>query len=306
MAKKDTFLRYMLIISKLRKKNSTFEEIRQYLLDESEYKGFNLDISKRTFQRDIQEIGSLFDIEIKYNRTVGVYYIEYDESDRNKERIIEALDVFHALNMSDRLGNHIQFENSHSQGTHHLYGLIHAIKNNYQIELYHQKYWDTVASKKTVEPLAIKEFRRRWYLVANEQNGRKIKVYGLDRIQLFNVLQARFEPHKNFSIHRHFEHCFGIIKPEDGEPETIELSFTPGQGEYIESLPLHHSQKVIISNDDELRISLKLFITHDLIMELLSYGDTMMVVKPATLAKRISEIQGEAAEKNGGFNKKSP
>lgn len=283
MAKKDTFIRYMLIVSKLRKQKSTFEEIRRYLQSESEYRGYQLDISKRTFQRDIKDIASLFDIEIKFDRSQGVYYIEYDESDKNRERIIEALDVFHALNMSEKLSAHIQFENNDSFGTQHLYGLLHAIKNRLQITLAHKKYWETDTSIKTLEPLAIKEFKKRWYLVAYELQDKKIKTYGLDRIQYFDILTTQFTGHSNFDVNKHFEHCFGIIKPDKLEPEEIELSFDPFQGLFIKALPIHHSQKIIQESEDEIRISLKMFITKDFLMEILSYGDTVRVIKPQRL-----------------------
>jgi hypothetical protein len=52
------------------------------------------------------------------------------------------------------------------------------------------------------------------------------------------------------------------------------LSFDDYQGKYIKSLPLHESQQTISDSENELQIKLKLYITHDFIMELLSYGET--------------------------------
>jgi predicted DNA-binding transcriptional regulator YafY len=52
-------------------------------------------------------------------------------------------------------------------------------------------------------------------------------------------------------------------------------------------LPLHHTQEVIANNEKELRIKLKLCITHDFIMELLSYGDTLKVIKPDILIDEV-------------------
>ena len=288
MAKRESFLRYMLIVSKLRKNRATYDEILSFLNAESQYRGYDLSISKRTFQRDIQDIASLFDVEIRYDRKNGNYFIEYDETDTNRERIIEALDVFHALNMSDRLSAHIQFENAQSLGTKHLFGLLHAIKNRFQIEVAHKKYWENYVSVKIVEPLAIREFKRRWYLVAHEVSQQKTKVFGLDRIAYFDILQQQFK--RNFDVYRHFEHCYGIIRPEEGKPEIIELSFDSFQGLYMKALPIHHSQEILVDNEKEFRIRLKLFITHDLIMELLSYGDTLQVLKPVSLAKQIHTV----------------
>jgi hypothetical protein len=56
------------------------------------------------------------------------------------------------------------------------------------------------------------------------------------------------------------------------------LSFGPFQGKYIKSLPLHNTQEIIEDTDDELRIRLTLYLTHDFLMELLAYGDTVKVI----------------------------
>jgi predicted DNA-binding transcriptional regulator YafY len=293
MAKTDTFVRYTLIVAKLRKHKAGFQEIASYLQSESDNRGYNLNISKRTFQRDINEISKLFDIEIQFNRSEKAYFISNDDSDKNKERIIEALDIFHALNMSDNLSKHIQFENSHSQGTQHLHGLLHAIKNKYTIELGHRKYWDSVASIRTVDPLAIKEFKRRWYLVAYDMKDNIIKVFGLDRIAYFDITTKQFTDYLNFNVNKHFENCFGVIKPLHGKPEKIELSFDHFQGLFIKSLPLHHTQEILKDDDDELRISLKLYITHDFLMELQSYGATVKVIQPASLVKKLKETYNQ-------------
>ncbi len=78
--------------------------------------------------------------------------------------------------------------------------------------------------------------------------------------------------------------------------QEIILSFEPGQGKYIVSYPLHGSQKVIIDNEKELRVSLYLFITHDFIMELLSFGDKVKVIQPQSLIDDLKQVY-KAAQK---------
>lgn len=54
---KDTYLnRYSLIIKRLQRGAATYEQIVKYLENESEIKGKNYSISKRTLQRDIKDI----------------------------------------------------------------------------------------------------------------------------------------------------------------------------------------------------------------------------------------------------------
>ena len=81
-----------------------------------------------------------------------------------------------------------------------------------------------------------------------------------------------------------------VIASEESEPEEIILSFEPFQGKYIKSYPLHESQKILIDNETELRISLYLYETHDLIIKLISVGATMKVIQPKNLKETISDI----------------
>jgi predicted DNA-binding transcriptional regulator YafY len=75
------------------------------------------------------------------------------------------------------------------------------------------------------------------------------------------------------------------------------LSFEPFQGQYIKSLPLHHTQQVLIDNEDELRISLKIFVTFDFVQELLSYGKTVEVIQPQSLIDEVKGIYKKALGK---------
>lgn len=289
MSQKETLARYNLIINRLRKKPSTFEEILDCLKLESEIQTYGFQISKRTFQRDIQDIYSLYNIEIKYDYTQRVYKIEFNTEPEISERILEAFDTFNALNISDRLSDFIHFEKRRPAGTENLFGLLHAIRNRVQIKFEYHKFWEDMVSQRTAEPYALKEFKNRWYILANDTNDSKIKSFALDRLSNLEITKRKFTFPANFNVEENYRYCFGIISPDDEEPQEIVLSFEAFQGKYIKSLPLHETQKVLVDNENELQIGLKLFLTHDFIMELLSFGSSMKVQQPQSLAEEIKE-----------------
>lgn len=283
MSKRESIARYNLIIKKLRKHPASFAEIADYLALESELQDYNFNVSKRTFQRDLEDIRSLYNIDIQFDFSRKVYFLDFDEQPDVNERILEAFDTFNALNLSDRLSNNIHFEKRRPQGTENLYGLLHAIKNQLQIKFTYQKFWEDELTKRNVEPYALKEFRNRWYVLANDLKDNKVKSFALDRLSDLDITKKRFQFPDDFNVNRHYKYCFGIISPNGHKPEEIELSFDPFQGKYIKTLPLHESQQILIDNEKELRIKLTLFITHDFFMELLSYGENLRVIKPESL-----------------------
>lgn len=283
MSKRESIARYNLIIKKLRKKPATFNEISDYLLFESELQGYNFNVSKRTFQRDIEDISSLYNIDIVYDFSRKVYYIDFDEQSEVNERIFEAFDTFNALNISDRLSDYIHFEKRRPQGTENLYGLLHAIKNKVQICFLYQKFWEDKITLRIVEPYALKEFKNRWYVLANDLKDNKVKSFALDRLTELEITNKKFQLPNNFNINEHFKFSFGIISPNGQEPQEVILSFDPFQGKYIKTLPLHESQVILKDNEQELLIKLTLYITHDFFMEILSFGENVKVIQPESL-----------------------
>ncbi len=287
MTKRESIIRQSLIIKKLRKNPAGFQEILDRLDLESEMLGYDLHISKRTFQRDLNDIRSIYDIDIRYDPYNKVYRIDFDDNEAANERMLEAFDIFNALNITDRLSDYIHFEKRKPQGTENLYGLLHAIKNRFQVEFTYRKFWEDESTRRKVEPYALKESKNRWYLLARQTNEDYIKTFGLDRMTDLTITKKKFRFPAGFVVNEFFKYAFGIIVPGDGQPEEIILSFTPLQGKYVRSLPLHDSQEVILNNAEEMRIRLKVFITRELITEILSYGNEVKVLKPAGLAEEV-------------------
>ena len=286
MSLRITMIRHSLIINRLRLRPHTWKEVDNFLSQESEIQGYDLSVSQRTFQRDITDILSVHGIEIINDRSKKQYYIY--STDENNQRYLEAFDVFSLLKMGGNRTADVSFEKRRPQGTEHLYGLLHAIRNKLQITFKYQKFYETYSEIRKVEPYALKEAKNRWYLLCHDVERDALRVFALDRMSDLEFTKKRFSKPKGWDAERLFQPCFGIILPEDGqEVEAVTLSFTPFQGKYIKSLPLHESQEIIIDNRDELRIKLHVYITHDLIMELQSFGKEVKLLHPAWLASSL-------------------
>jgi len=288
MSRKEALLRQKHIVNRLRRKPSNFNEIVGYLEKQSELEDYDYTISKRTFKRDTEEIFSFYSIEIKYDSNRMVYYIE-DEGDPTKsDRLLEAFDTLYVLNMTEDLSNYIHLERIKPKGTDNLYGLIHAIKNKLQIRFDYEKYWDETITNRLVEPYCLKEFKNRWYLIAKDVKDFYPKTFALDRMSVLEITNVKFTVLPSFDMHKLFKNSYGIITPQDPKIEEVVLSFNSEQGKYIKSLPLHETQEILVDNEEELQIKLKVYITHDFEMELLSFASNVKVLQPASLAELMS------------------
>ncbi len=294
MSKRGYISRYLLILKKLKvKPYSTYEELQTYIENQFDYlqmqdDTLNIGFSKRTLQRDLKEIRNVFGIDIEYSKSQKGYFISQNENENmNFQRMMEAFDMFNSLNLAQNLTPFIHLEKRRPQGTENLYGLLHAIKNRLQVKFIYQKFWDEEISQRLVEPYALKEFKNRWYIIAKDSKDNNIKSFALDRLTNLEITNQTYQYPGNYSIEQSYRYCFGIISPNDEEPQDIILSFDPFQGKYIKTLPLHDTQQVLVDNDEEMKIKLRLCLTHDLVMELLSFGDNMKVIEPKSLAGQI-------------------
>ncbi len=301
MSKRGYISRYLLILKKLKvKPYSTYEELQSYIESQLDYlqmqdDNLNIGFSKRTLQRDIKEIRNVFGIDIEYSKINKGYFISQNETENmNFQRMMEAFDMFNSLNLAQDLTPFIHLEKRRPQGTENLYGLLHAIKNKLKIKFTYQKFWEEELSQRLVEPYALKEFKNRWYVLAKDSRDNNIKSFALDRLTNLEITTQHYQYPDNYSIEQSYRYCFGIISPNDEEPQEIILSFDPFQGKYIKTLPLHETQQVLVDSDEETRIKLKLYLTHDLVMELLSFGDNMKVIEPKSLADQIKQAHKNA------------
>lgn len=301
MSKKGYFSRYLLIIKKLKvKKYTSYEELQHYIANQLNYLQMRDDtleigLSKRTLQRDLKEIRNLFGVDIEYAKRYKGYYIVQDENDNmNFQRMMEAFDMFNSLNMAQDLKPFIHLEKQRPQGTESMYGLLHAIKNKLRIKFGYQKFWEEKPNERMVEPYALKEFRNRWYVVAKDCKSANIRTFALDRLSDLEIMKLNFSYPLNYSVNEMFSNCFGIITPDDEPVEEVVLSFTPYQGKYIRTLPLHHSQQVLVNNEQECRVSLKIKLTFDFEQEILSHGANVKVISPQRLCEVVRQKLSQA------------
>ncbi len=284
MAKKQYIHRHLLIINKLKAKPATFQEIQDYLLKQQEILDDYFEISKRTFQRDLKEIQSIYEIEIQYNKKEGWYEILEDDLEKPFERIIEAVETINAISLSNSVSNKLLLEKKRATGSEHLHGLLHAIENKLVIRFEHQSYWKEGVTKRTVEPIAIKEAQNRWYLICFDVAKNEIRNFGLDRIFNFEITLTKFLP-KMINVNQLYENAFGI---ETYEPaEKVILKFDKSQAFYLKSLPIHHSQKILEETPNAFIIELFVHPTFDFVIEILKYGDLVEVIAPLKLRETI-------------------
>jgi predicted DNA-binding transcriptional regulator YafY len=290
MSKHGTIRRYTLEIEKIRNGQfPSFEEIKNYL----EEHGFG--VGARTIQRDIEQIRFEFSIEIKYNRDKNGYYIDYDSS-LNVESFFRFLEIVNTaellteslLESKDAL-NYISFDTGGGlKGIENLKPLLEAIKNHRKISFSHINFHTNKMRRYTLKPYLLKEYQNRWYVVGLIGGLDAFRTFGIDRIENLEIKAETFTPQRELNPLEIFSHTIGLVYSESTVQKVI-LSFTPAQGKYTKTLPLHTSQRIIVDDEDEFRVSIEVVPNYELIQQILKHGDTVNVIEPEWLAMEIKQ-----------------
>ncbi len=289
---KETYIsRFSLIIKRLERAPATYEQIANYLEDESAIQDKDFNISLRTLQRDIKDIYAQLDIEI-VNEKKGDkrYFIKSrPETQEHSQRLLESYQVINAIHASQDFEDIVFLESRKPKGLEHFYGLLYAIKNKRVVNFQHYKYWDETITNRTVHPLVLKESQGRWYLVAVDTKDNQLKTFGLDRMTDIDISKIKFREIYTYNLKELFTHSFGIISLDNEKPQTVHLQFSYEQGQYVKTYPLHTSQKIVEENTKVVMVELVVFITYDFIRELLSFGAELQVLGPAKLRTVIKK-----------------
>lgn len=292
----------LLILNKLRqgKRFIPRRELLDYVNDSMEKRYGYQRITGRTLERDIADIDELFGIGISFNRTRQGYFIRENYGDYD-ERVCELMMNFDLLNALDRdqnLSTFVLAEHHRPLYSEWLMPLVKAIHDLHPVEFDYVDYRNGCSEKHfSVLPHYLKESNQRWYLLAYD--GAVMKTFGVDRIRRLCVLENEtFERNTDISVDDLFRDCYGLWNDPNIPVEDIELRYDALDGRFVKSAPIHHSQRILADTPDELRISLRLRITNDFVMELLSRSRSLEVVKPQHLRKRIRHIYEEALRRN--------
>lgn len=266
----------------------TFEEINEKWLRNSMSDG--LDLPLKTFHNHRKAIEEIFDISIVCDRRNGYrYYVENAEDMKKggvRTWLLNTFAVNNLINESHHLKRRILFEQIPS-GQKHLTTIIEAMRDSRTLEMTYKSFWRQDSYTAEVEPYFVKVFRQRWYMVAKNTEKDALRIYALDRVQEMRETDNGFAFPKDFDPEEYFYNSYGIIHDDNCPPEIVDLKVFGVQREYFRTLPLHHSQKEVETENEYSVFRYYLSPTYDFVQEILSHGCEIEVLFPEHLRNEV-------------------
>jgi len=145
-----------------------------------------------------------------------------------------------------------------------------------------------------IHPYYLKQYNNRWFLFGYNPIKEKYDWnLAIDRIKTINEVNEKYQENSDIDWKEYFEDIIGVTKPNDAVVENVIMHFFGKTGNYIETKPLHGSQKSKWLDDNTLEVRLQIIINYELERLILSYADSAKVIHPLslinTIKKRIKE-----------------
>lgn len=256
-------------------------------------------LAERTFHNHREAIVDTFGIEIRCDRASGYYIANTEDIDGGsiKQWLLESISVNNLLNESVGLKERIIFEEIPS-AHHWLSVIVSAMRDGKALMMTYQSFWRDRPCSFEAHPYCLKLFKQRWYLLAQTDGEDYPFIYSLDRILNLEPMDNMLEYPDDFSPSEFFAHFYGVIL-NDEEPTTVTIRVDKDQVKYFDSLPLHHSQVKIETEDDYSVYQYYLVPTFDFKQEILRHGASVIVISPDEFRNEIINGIKAMAEQYG-------
>ena len=324
---KNAVIRYRYIdelLSNRHKRYSTAEITE--IVNEKLIKDGYAEVSLRCIQKDIKALEEeVFFAEITRENIAGkecVYYTDQSYSiftkklSTDEEKLLS--EVLNTIGQFDGLDNFewldalkqrlnisegrriISFANNPDLHNSNLLGkLFTTISNKVVINLSYHTFRDPENVKQVVlHPYLLKQYNNRWYLLGAAEDG-YILNFALDRIDDVDPMPSVKYMESDEGLEERFYDIVGVTLPKDTDVEKILLWVSDEQYPYIETKPIHGSQRLLKSNnEDDARskygyangkfVELRCIPNRELLMTLASYLNGVVVLSPTSIREQMA------------------
>jgi predicted DNA-binding transcriptional regulator YafY len=190
----------------------------------------------------------------------------------------------------------MEFDNNqYLKGIEHLGPLHNAIFYKKVLTASYKPFENDAPFDVVIHPYFLKQYNNRWFLFGyNPEMGKYDWNLAIDRIISIKEAKGNYKKNNKIEWQEYFEDIIGVTKPADAKREKVVLHFKGRTANYMETKPLHGSQKSKWIEDNTLQVTLDIMINYELERLILSYADSVTVIQPLSLSETIKNRLEEA------------
>lgn len=198
------------------------------------------------------------------------------------------------LNMQQNVTEVMHFEsNDFLKGIEYLSSLYQYIIHQQTIAAKYKSFKAKKADRVVLSPYYLKQYNNRWFLFGWNHEINLLQNLAIDRIESINTHKTVYH-NSSINFAEYFDDVIGVSNNPHGPVENVEIKLSDAIIPYIQSKPLHGSQ-IVRKNI----LSLKVKMNYEIESLILSYGENMTVLKPASLRNKLWERLKKQADSYG-------
>lgn len=327
---KSSDIRYKVLDRCLRRGGYSTSQLMDEVNRELEKQGFSAVTALNTIRQDLDYIGSTYpDINIiakKSGRHVGYSYENPESSifrlpfnDDELAQLSQCMAILsqfegtpqmewmHTFIDRFRLSLNIDVDGRrvvgfdecrYLRGKDYFAALLSAICNRRVLRIAYKSFKRGEVKEVLLHPYFIKEYNNRWFLLGKEEGFDSISHLAFDRMEHVSVVNGMpyiENPGYDFNDD-YFSDIIGVTKMPGHEPRKIRLRVSSDHYPYVQTKPLHETQKLKKVTSDWCEIEIEVCHNYELEQLLLSFGEGITVVSPPEVREKIRSRLAQALD----------
>ena len=260
------------------------------------------DISRETLRNHCTAISNIWGIDIKCTRSgANSFYKINTEGENSFDQSVEWLRGNMAteelIAVSKEIPDKILLEKPNT-GSKYLSAITTALRDDIVLNIEYQSFHVGSVNQTDllVEPLCLKMFKYRWYMLCRRFSDKAFRIYALDRLHKIELTPEHFTYPENFSPQDYFAPYYGISTDGYAEKCRVLLKAYQELPKYFVSQPLHHSQEIKEQTPEYTVFEYWIIPTFDFVQEILLHSEQLEVLEPGLLRQLVKEKVERIAE----------
>lgn len=185
-------------------------------------------------------------------------------------------------------------ENLDLEGMDNFTPLFNAIVDKQPLKLSYQSFKQDRKEIITVHPYYLKQYNKRWFLIAWNEDKEFMANYAFDRIMHIDNANVPYRP-TDVNWLDYFDEMIGVSKDSRTVPQLVKLWVSMSSWPYVRTKPLHGAtQKLVNMDETGAYITIEVYLNYELEQQILSFGENMKVLEPVELKDRIRQRLSDA------------
>ncbi len=185
-------------------------------------------------------------------------------------------------------------ENLDLEGMDNFTPLFNAIVDKQPLRLTYQSFKQDNKETIIVHPYYLKQYNKRWFLIAWNDEKDFMANYAFDRIKGIEDANLAYKP-TDVNWFDYFDEMIGVSKDTRTEPQKVLLWVSNASWPYVKTKPLHGATQRLVNMDETgAYITIEVYLNYELEQQILSFGENMKVLEPVELKERIKQRLGGA------------